>query len=295
MNVLSLFDGMSCGQLALTKANIEYHSYYASEIDDSAMRVAKHNFPNMIHIGNVLNIKTIYMFKKLAEAEIQERLKNFKGLILDGDGVWFTGDEYRGVVPSTGEAIIFKSRHHHDGQGLTFMRALGLKVLFATAEGEPMTSVVSKLNNLPSVKKGVFGEIDALTGLQRAHSGTKVEAIEEWLQKNNLTWDECLYVGDDRTDWGRGVPSHILLHEKARTSRRAHPGVRAESLCSDHAKNGSSSCGDSTHLGSVLIMLDHPLVRFTHNHHFPLDLGRGKEVRILGHFGDLLRCRGGHS
>lgn len=58
MNVLSLFDGMSCGQLALTKANIEYHSYYASEIDDSAMRVAKHNFPNTIHIGNVLNIKT---------------------------------------------------------------------------------------------------------------------------------------------------------------------------------------------------------------------------------------------
>lgn len=141
------------------------------------------------------------MFKKLTEAEIQERLKNFKGLILDGDGVWFTGDEYRGVVPSTGEAIIFKSRHHHDGQGLTFMRALGLKVLFATAEGEPMTSVVSKLNNLPSAKNGVFGEIDALTGLQRTHSGTKVEAIEEWLQKNNLTWDECLYVGDDRTDW----------------------------------------------------------------------------------------------
>ena len=132
--------------------------------------------------------------------EIQERLKSFKAIILDGDGVWFTGDEYRGVLP-TGEAVIMKSRHHHDGQGLTFLRAIGIKVLFATAEGEPMTSVVEKLNNLPSVKNGTFGTIDALTNLQRHGKGTKVEAVEEWLKLQGLTWGDCAYIGDDRTDW----------------------------------------------------------------------------------------------
>ena len=46
MNVLSLFDGMSCGQLALKKANISYENYYASEIDVHSISIAKKNFPN---------------------------------------------------------------------------------------------------------------------------------------------------------------------------------------------------------------------------------------------------------
>lgn len=53
MNVLSLFDGMSCGQLALHKAGIEYDNYYASEIDRYAIAIAKKNFPNTIHLGDV--------------------------------------------------------------------------------------------------------------------------------------------------------------------------------------------------------------------------------------------------
>lgn len=56
MNVLSLFDGMSCGQLALKKAGIEYKNYFASEIDKHAIQVAKHNFPNTKHIGDVREI-----------------------------------------------------------------------------------------------------------------------------------------------------------------------------------------------------------------------------------------------
>ena len=52
MNVLSLFDGMSCGQLALNKLGLTY-TYYASEIKTSAIKVTKNNFPNTIHIGDV--------------------------------------------------------------------------------------------------------------------------------------------------------------------------------------------------------------------------------------------------
>lgn len=53
MNVLSLFDGMSCGQLALNKAGIKYDKYYASEIDKNAIKVAQHNFPKTNHLGDV--------------------------------------------------------------------------------------------------------------------------------------------------------------------------------------------------------------------------------------------------
>ena len=56
-NVLSLFDGMSCGQIALNKLGIQYENFYSSEIDKHAMKVTQHNFPNTIQIGDVTKIK----------------------------------------------------------------------------------------------------------------------------------------------------------------------------------------------------------------------------------------------
>ena len=57
MNVLSLFDGMSCGQLALNKANIKYDKYYASEIKKFAIELTKHHYPNTIHVGDVCKLR----------------------------------------------------------------------------------------------------------------------------------------------------------------------------------------------------------------------------------------------
>ena len=56
-NVLSLFDGMSCGQLALDTLGIKVNNYFASEIDPYAMQIAKKNYPNTKHIGSVLDVK----------------------------------------------------------------------------------------------------------------------------------------------------------------------------------------------------------------------------------------------
>jgi DNA-cytosine methyltransferase len=53
MNVLSLFDGMSCGQIALNKLGINYDKYFACEIDKYAMQVTQHNFPDTIQLGDV--------------------------------------------------------------------------------------------------------------------------------------------------------------------------------------------------------------------------------------------------
>ena len=56
MNVLSLFDGMSCGQIALNQAGIKYKNYFASEIDKHAIKVCLSNYPKTIQIGNVTQI-----------------------------------------------------------------------------------------------------------------------------------------------------------------------------------------------------------------------------------------------
>jgi site-specific DNA-cytosine methylase len=56
MNVLSLFDGMSCGQLALQRAGIQVDNYFASEIDRYAIQVATANFPAMIQLGDVKEV-----------------------------------------------------------------------------------------------------------------------------------------------------------------------------------------------------------------------------------------------
>ncbi len=56
MNVLSLFDGMSCGQIALKNLDVKVDNYYASEIDNYAIQIAKKNFPNTIHLGDVIQI-----------------------------------------------------------------------------------------------------------------------------------------------------------------------------------------------------------------------------------------------
>jgi len=57
MNVLSLFDGMSCGQIALRQLGIPINKYYAAEIDPYAMRVTQNNFPETIHLGDVTKVK----------------------------------------------------------------------------------------------------------------------------------------------------------------------------------------------------------------------------------------------
>ena len=56
MNVLSLFDGMSCGQIALERAGIKVDNYFASEIDKYAIQVTQANYPNTVQLGDVTNV-----------------------------------------------------------------------------------------------------------------------------------------------------------------------------------------------------------------------------------------------
>jgi len=57
MNVLSLFDGMSCGQIALERLGVNVDNYYAAEIDKYAMQITKKNYPDTTQLGDVTELK----------------------------------------------------------------------------------------------------------------------------------------------------------------------------------------------------------------------------------------------
>ena len=57
INVLSLFDGMSCGRIALERLGIKIKNYYAGEVDKHAIKVSQHNFPDIIKLGDITKLK----------------------------------------------------------------------------------------------------------------------------------------------------------------------------------------------------------------------------------------------
>jgi site-specific DNA-cytosine methylase len=73
VNVLSLFDGISCGQIALERAGIKLDNYFASEIKQHAINVTKLHYPNTIHIGDVTKVKYSdgVLYSELGEWEVK--------------------------------------------------------------------------------------------------------------------------------------------------------------------------------------------------------------------------------
>jgi site-specific DNA-cytosine methylase len=58
MNVLSLFDGISCGQVALNRAGVPYDRYFSSEIDRNAIKITQSNYPNTRQMGDITKLKS---------------------------------------------------------------------------------------------------------------------------------------------------------------------------------------------------------------------------------------------
>ena len=100
--VLSLFDGISCGYLALQRAGIKVDTYYASEIEDSAKKISKRNFPNIIQLGDItqINNKTIESLKKI---DLIIGGSPCQGL--SSSNVWLKDGEYG--VNGTGKSRLF--------------------------------------------------------------------------------------------------------------------------------------------------------------------------------------------
>ena len=126
-----------------------------------------------------------------------KQIRKIKALALDGDGVIFTGHMLEG-----GDGPIAKIRSHADGQGISLLRASGMKIACVTGESGAhaafLKRLVEKWNNLPSVKDGHWPPVALFTGVERMG---KVKIVEQWLKKNNLSLSECAAMGDDLTDY----------------------------------------------------------------------------------------------
>lgn len=92
MNVLSLFDGISCGQLALQRAGIKIDNYYASEIDLSCIQLVQNNFPNTIQLGDVTKIDESIL-SSLPKIDLLIGGSPCQNLSRAGNGKGLKGDE----------------------------------------------------------------------------------------------------------------------------------------------------------------------------------------------------------
>lgn len=92
MNVLSLFDGISCGQLALERTNIKVDSYYASEINQNCIQLTQRHFPNTIQLGDVCKIDN-NVLKTLPKIDLLIAGSPCQNLSRAGNGMGLKGDE----------------------------------------------------------------------------------------------------------------------------------------------------------------------------------------------------------
>lgn len=87
VTVLSLFDGISCGQMALTRAGITVTQYFASEIDKHAIQVTQSQYPNTIQLGDILDLDVSI----LPEIDLLIGGSPCQSFSVAGDGTGFDG------------------------------------------------------------------------------------------------------------------------------------------------------------------------------------------------------------
>lgn len=102
MKVLSLFDGISCGMVALERAGISVEKYYASEIEPSAIKVSKKNYPSIIQLGDIENI-TKETIEQIGNIDLVIGGSPCQGL--SSSNVWLKDGEYG--VNGTGKSRLF--------------------------------------------------------------------------------------------------------------------------------------------------------------------------------------------
>lgn len=70
VEVLSMYDGMSCGHIALDKLGVNVTAYYATEIDKYAVQTTQHNFPETVQLGDAFQVRNEeWRLRRAAEVE----------------------------------------------------------------------------------------------------------------------------------------------------------------------------------------------------------------------------------
>lgn len=90
--VLSVFDGMSCGNISFKELGIPIKKYYASEIDKPAIKQTQHNFPNTIQLGDVTNVR----IRGARDPEDEKAIENAGRIFIDCPDIFLGGSPCQG-------------------------------------------------------------------------------------------------------------------------------------------------------------------------------------------------------
>lgn len=133
---------------------------------------------------------------------VQERTRNIRAVVFDFDGTLTDNCELIGFP----DGAVIKSRSHYDGQGISLLRDIGLRVALATNESEQNARaaifLVNKWNGLPSTQPSVFNSkpwypVTLFTGVGHFE---KVHAVLDWLKGLSILPKVCAAMGDDLVD-----------------------------------------------------------------------------------------------
>ena len=189
MNVLSLFDGLSSGMIALDRAGVKVQNYYASEIDKHAIKVSKANYPNIIQVGDVCKLSSDDLpsidlliggspcFRKGTKIETEQGYKSIEDVEV-GDLVLTHNNQFKKVLKIGGK---------FSNEGL-LLKAQGVPPIETTKEHPFYVRTWDR--------KGVVSE----PHWKAASKITKQDYIAVQLNTKSenplgLTEDECLVLG----------------------------------------------------------------------------------------------------
>jgi 3-deoxy-D-manno-octulosonate 8-phosphate phosphatase (KDO 8-P phosphatase) len=132
-------------------------------------------------------------------SELIEKAKGIKVFFCDSDGVMFPNTVLMGAPYKA------KPRSYYDGQAISLLRAIGIRVVFITNEkgtsADAIRETVEKLNGLPSSKSESNSDGWEHITLYEGRGGTKkLETAEEFLNEQGLTFADAAYMGDDMVD-----------------------------------------------------------------------------------------------
>jgi 3-deoxy-D-manno-octulosonate 8-phosphate phosphatase (KDO 8-P phosphatase) len=134
--------------------------------------------------------------------QIEEAAKAIKMVALDGDGVLFPNDAWEGLSIG-GVSLKPKTRSHYDGQGISFLRGIGIKVCVITnaerIDGQAAQELVHRWNALPSAgREGGWAPVEIFSGYDGVR---KQDALGLWLSRHGCRFDQCAVMGNDIGDY----------------------------------------------------------------------------------------------
>jgi len=147
MNVLSLFDGIACGRLALQRANIQVDTYYASEIEKSSIKVALTNFPDIIEVGDVRNLNT----KDFKDIDLMIWGSPCQNFSMAGKRQGMTTKD-KITIDTLDKYLYYKQQNYSfEGQSYLFWEAIRL-----LKEIKPKYFLIENVPNILTAENGLF-------------------------------------------------------------------------------------------------------------------------------------------